>query len=82
VQALREGLRPPVEVTRATRDYLAQEDVLGQWLEGRKRCPAKAGQRAADLLVEYQHSLPGLRDSECLCARAMNRDKAASTGWL
>jgi putative DNA primase/helicase len=53
VQALRDGLRAPAEVTRATRDYLAQEDHFGQWLQTRKRCSAANGEKASALLIAF-----------------------------
>lgn len=49
----RDGLEPPAEVTKSTRDYFATEDDFGRWLEQMERCEPKAGQRASDLFNQY-----------------------------
>lgn len=50
---VRDGLEPPAEVTKATRDYFATEDDFGQWLESMERCEPKAGLRASELFGNY-----------------------------
>lgn len=50
----RDGLDPPPEVVRMTRDYFASQDSLGQWLAACERCEPQAGQRTTELLGEFK----------------------------
>lgn len=45
-----EGLTPPAEVVKKTREYVLEQDHLGRWIATLQRCPAKLGTMAADLL--------------------------------
>lgn len=49
----RDGLVPPGEVTKATRDYFATEDSFGQWLETMEPCEPKSGMRGSELFTHY-----------------------------
>jgi putative DNA primase/helicase len=49
----RDGLEPPAEVTKATRDYFATEDSFGRWIETMEPCDPKAGTRASDLFNNF-----------------------------
>ncbi len=48
-----EGLEPPPEVMALTRDYILEQDVLGQWLTTWERCPPKQGTLAAELFRQF-----------------------------
>ena len=48
-----EGLTPPAEVVAKTREYVAEQDHLGQWLTTMQRCPARSGLRASELFAQF-----------------------------
>lgn len=53
VAYLAEGLVPPGEVTRMTRDYFNDQDAFGAWLETCERCEPQAGELASDLFERF-----------------------------
>ena len=48
-----EGLAPPEEVVRKTREYVMEQDHFARWLATMQRCLPKLGTMAADLLTHY-----------------------------
>ncbi|MCX7168617.1 MAG: phage/plasmid primase, P4 family [Rhodocyclales bacterium] len=48
-----EGVEPPGEVSRMTRDYFMDQDALGRWLEQFKPCDTKDGELAGDLFDAF-----------------------------
>lgn len=48
-----EGVEPPDEVSRMTRDYFMDQDALGRWLEQFKPCDTKDGELAGDLFDAF-----------------------------
>ena len=48
------GTSPPKVVTELTADYLAGQDVFGQWLEERCERVASASERSSDLHKDYK----------------------------
>jgi putative DNA primase/helicase len=48
-----EGLEPPQEVVNTTRDYLAEQDPVGRWLESFERCDPRHGTSAAELFKQF-----------------------------
>ena len=48
-----EGLEPPDEVVRMTRDYFKGQDPVGLWLDTCERCEARQGGRATDLFEVF-----------------------------
>lgn len=49
----RDGLTPPAEVARMTRDYFAEQDPVSRWLDTLDRCAPKQGDGAAALFTSY-----------------------------
>lgn len=50
----REGLEPPAEVARMTRDYFKDQDPLGLWLNECETCEPAAGTGAAELYDAFR----------------------------
>ena len=50
----REGLSPPAEVARMTRDYFDEQDPFSQWLATCEVCDIKQGALAATLFSEFR----------------------------
>lgn len=53
VAYVRDGITPPAEVVRMTRDYFNDQDALGKWLEDYEICAPKDGQLAGALFDEF-----------------------------
>jgi putative DNA primase/helicase len=53
VAYLKEGLEPPAEVMRRTREYFRGQDLLGQWLELYERCEAREGEKGSLLFQAF-----------------------------
>ena len=50
----REGLEPPPEVVRMTRDFFADQDPLARWIETMERCEPREGTAASELLEAFR----------------------------
>lgn len=50
----REGLEPPEDVKRMTRNYLAEQDIFGLWLSDHEICPPELGTQATTLFASYE----------------------------
>ena len=55
VAYIREGLEPPEDVKRMTRNYLAEQDVFGLWLSDHELCPPELGTQATMLFASYEN---------------------------
>jgi putative DNA primase/helicase len=53
VRYARDGLEPPDEVVRMTKDYFKDQDPVAQWLEQCEVCDPRAGAKASDLLEHF-----------------------------
>lgn len=53
VAYVRDGIEPPAEVVRMTRDYFNDQDALGKWLEEHEACDPKAGELAGALFEAF-----------------------------
>lgn len=49
----RDGLEPPAEVVRMTRDFFNDQDPLGRWLDTCTRCDAKSGMPGSELYKAF-----------------------------
>ena len=52
---IREGLEPPEDVKRMTRNYLAEQDVFGLWLNDHEICPPELGTPSTVLFTSYEN---------------------------
>ena len=84
------GLNPPPEVTEAAAAYLAEEDLVGQWIGERCIVSANASAAGADLYGDWSkwadihghEAGTGRAFGEALGARGFSRIRtAASRGW-
>lgn len=50
----REGLTPPADVTRMTREYFEEQDPFSRWLATCEVCDIKQGTLAATLFTDYR----------------------------
>ncbi len=51
---LQDGLKPPIEVTAMTQDYMENQDEFSLWLEKCVKCPIQEGGLASELFGNYQ----------------------------
>lgn len=87
VRYTKEGLEPPGEVARMTREYFRDQDALGRWIEQYEKCDPRDGTGAGDLFgafeawcveeeIEKWHPSNSTAFSSAMRARGVEKRKA------